>query len=81
MRRRDGIVGLALVVALLFIFLVPVIRFDTNVSPMCARMEYPGCHLYIQTTLTGQGVYWSVTAYYFGVGAYFVPPSDFGLIS
>ena len=78
MRLRT--VGLAVAVGvLLFVFLVPVIRFDTNVSPQCAMNRLP-CPLKVDTSIAGHPVYWSITAYYFGLGAFLVAFTDYGLI-
>lgn len=64
---------------MLFVFLVPVVRLDTNVSPECVRDRMP-CPLAIAAPITGHAVYWSVTAYFFGFGTYLVSFTVFGLI-
>jgi len=77
MRRRNVAISLAIVAVVAFLFLVPVIRFDTNSSPVCARGMLP-CPLMIRPPITGHSVYWSLTAYYLGLGTYLVTPSGFG---
>jgi len=79
MRRRNVAIILVIVAVVAFIFLVPVIRFDTDASPVCARGLLP-CPLMIRTPITGHSVYWSITAYYFGFGTYLVTPSEFGFV-
>jgi hypothetical protein len=76
MKRRNA-TGLAIMAVVAFLFLVPVIQFDTNTSPICARELLP-CPLLIRTPITGHSVYWSITAYYIGFGTYFVTPLGFG---
>jgi hypothetical protein len=80
MRRMLVSVGLAALAVIAFAFLVPVIRYDTNVSPQCAMNRGP-CLLKIDTPITGHAVYWSLTAYYVGVGAYSLSFTDYGFIS
>jgi hypothetical protein len=77
MGRRNTAIVLAIVAVVAFLFLVPVIRFDTDTSPVCARGMLP-CPLLIRTPITGHSVYWSITAYYLGIGTYLVTPSGFG---
>jgi hypothetical protein len=79
MRRRYTIMGLVLGIALVFAFFVPVIRFDTNTTPTCARERIP-CPLMIRTPITNSGVYWSVTAYYIGIGTYLLPFTNYGFV-
>jgi len=71
--------GTAIGVTLVFAFFVPVIRFDTNVSPVCARERLP-CPLLIRAQISDSGVYWSVTAYYTGTGTYLLPFTDYGFV-
>src|SRR6266566_2551844 len=65
------------VVLLLAPVSIPAIRFDTNVSPPCARAGGP-CPLPADSPM-GIPVFWSLTAYYFGVGAY-ITPNGYGFI-
>lgn|SRR6266567_3902807 len=65
------------VVLLLVPVAVSAIRFDTNVSPPCARGGGP-CPLPPDSPV-GIPVFWSFTAYYLGVGAY-VTPDGYGFI-
>jgi hypothetical protein len=62
-----------------FAFFVPVMRLDTNVAPRCVAERIP-CPLTVHTQLTDRGVYWSITAYYLGIGTYLVPFTDYGLL-
>jgi hypothetical protein len=78
--RVRSVVFVVVVIVLLFLTFVPVIRFDTNVSPQCAINRLP-CPLAIDTPITGHAVYWSITAYYFGFGAFLVAFTDYGFIS
>jgi hypothetical protein len=80
MGRRNAAIALGIVAAIAFMFLVPIIRFDTNVPPVCAR-EAIGCPLMIQTPITGHDVYWSITAYYIDIGTFLVTPSEIGDIA
>src|SRR5256712_13145512 len=59
---------LLIVIVLLSPVLLPVVRFDTNVSPPCARERIP-CPLGPDPP-NGSPVFWSITAYYFGAGTY-----------
>ncbi len=54
------------VIVMVALVLVPVIPFDTSVALRCARSGLP-CPLYPAF------FFWSVTAYYYGVGAYIAP--------
>jgi hypothetical protein len=69
----------AFVVILPFVLLVPVIQFNTNVSPACARQTPPHpCLLVIGVPLHSP-VYWSISAYFLGIGAYYVEGIGYGL--
>src|SRR5438034_10735301 len=65
------------VVLLLAPVSIPAIRFDTNVSPPCARAGGP-CPLPADSPM-GIPVFWSLTDYYFGVVAY-ITPNGYGVI-
>jgi hypothetical protein len=62
---------LLVAIVLLSPVLLPVVRFDTNVAPPCARERIP-CPLGPDPP-NGSPVFWSLTAYYFGAGTYFTP--------
>ncbi|OLE90664.1 MAG: hypothetical protein AUF79_09355 [Crenarchaeota archaeon 13_1_20CM_2_51_8] len=64
-------------IVLLSPVLLPVVRFDTNVSPPCARERIP-CPLGPDPP-NGSPVFWSITAYYFGAGTY-LAPNGYGFI-
>ncbi|TMI08439.1 hypothetical protein E6H34_04135 [Candidatus Bathyarchaeota archaeon] len=74
-----GIKFLLLLVAIVLLspVLLPVVRFDTNVAPPCARERIP-CPLGPDPP-NGSPVFWSLTAYYFGAGTYFAP-NGYGFI-
>ncbi len=74
--RTNRYFVLVIIVLLVPVF-VPLIRFDTNVSPPCARARLP-CPLGTMTPI-GSLVFWSLTAYYWGVGG-FVSPGGYGFI-
>lgn len=75
MKKGKPLILLAVVIVL-FTFFVPVIRFDTNVSPLCVREKIP-CPLLIHAPLAS-AVYWSITAYYIGIGTYYAVGVGFG---
>src|SRR2546422_792176 len=64
-------------IVLLSPVLVPLVRFDTNVAPPCARERIP-CPLGPDPP-NGSPVLWSFTAYYLGAGTYFAP-NGYGFI-
>ncbi len=68
---------LLVVIALLSPVLLPVVRFDTNVAPPCARQRIP-CPIGPDPP-NGSPVFWSITAYYFGAGTY-LAPNGYGFI-
>ena len=68
---------LLVVIALLSPVLLPVVRFDTNVPPPCARGGNP-CPIGPDPPY-GSPVFWSITAYYFGAGTY-LAPNGYGVI-
>lgn len=76
MMRVKLLLGLVAIVLLSPVFL-PVVRFDTNVAPPCARAGGP-CPLGPDPP-NGSPVYWSITAYYFGAGTY-LAPNGYGFI-
>lgn len=65
------------IIVLLVPVFVPLIPLDTNVSPLCARGRGP-CPLGLMRP-TGSPVFWSLTAYYWGIGG-FVSPDGYGFI-
>jgi len=71
-----AVVLLAFLAVLIF---VPVVRLDSDVLPGCVRDGAP-CPLAIQTPITGHAVYWSITAYYLGWGAYLVAYTAYGFV-
>ncbi len=74
--RMNRYLVTAIIVLLVPIF-VPLIPFDTNVSPPCARAGLP-CPIGMMTPI-GSPVFWSLTAYYWGVSG-FVSPGGYGFI-
>ncbi len=64
-------------IVLLSPVLLPVVRFDTNVAPPCARERIP-CPIGPDPP-NGSPVFWSITAYSFGAGTY-LAPNGYGLI-
>jgi hypothetical protein len=74
---RIKLLLLLVVIVLLSPVLLPVVRFDTNVAPPCARGGNP-CPIGPDPP-NGSPVFWSITAYYFGAGTYFAP-NGYGFI-
>ena len=78
MKRNTTILAAVLLAIVLLVF-VPILRLDTNVRPECVASRAP-CPLAIQTPITGHAVYWSITAYYLGLGAYLVAFTYYGIV-
>jgi len=80
MKRKAMLAVTVVVVAfVVFAFFVPVVRFDTDASPRCAADRLP-CPLAVNTPITGHAVYWSISAYYAGVGTYLVAHTGYGFV-
>src|SRR2546427_3719587 len=71
---RIKLLLLFVLIVLLSPVLLPVVRFDTNVAPPCARQRIP-CPIGPDPP-NGSPVFWSITAYYFGAGTYLAPNGD-----
>jgi hypothetical protein len=82
-RLRRAYLGVAVVAVafVVFVLFVPVIRLDTDVRPQCAMARPTPCPLAVTTPIDGHAVYWSIAAYYLGVGAYLVAFTSYGFVS
>lgn len=76
--RKIFVAAIAIVFIILFVFFVPVIKFDTNVLPRCVWAKST-CPLAITVPITNHHVYWSISAYLGGPGSYLVPWMSYGL--
>jgi hypothetical protein len=74
---RIKLLLLFVLIVLLSPVLLPVVRFDTNVAPPCARQRIP-CPIGPDPP-NGSPVFWSITAYYFGAGIY-LSPNGYGFM-
>jgi hypothetical protein len=81
-RRTRLAVAILMAALVMFSLFVPVLRLDTDARPQCAlsRRGPMACPFVIDTDITGHAVYWSISSYYLGVGAYFVTPSSYGIL-
>ena len=76
-KKMERVILWLVIGVVLFAFFVPVIRYDSNVSPACSRQRIP-CPLVVHDQYSS-GVYWSVTAYGIGLGTFLVPFSEYGI--